>query len=254
LTAYPDDELSVEDESTRTGIRVQLSGREWLDGHSRFVQRLASDIDQLDGWGINAGIVLKFEGADLSAAGDLIAPLASEVLRGEESSAPHYAMVYMEDTADEVLPHFPAQVPVEIRFFEAGNGVIFEPLRPLKPATRYGLIVRSLPPADEQVCIAPSSEMEKLLDPARSPRLASRRQSLLTQAGLDPLDVAAMTAFTTQSAVDTAGEIASLIRAQTYAWNDDLSCEREELYHHCTRSFDALRFQDDEGVITDATP
>lgn len=254
LTAYPDDELTVEDATTRTGLKVQLTGRGWLEGHSRFVQRLSSDIDRLDGWGINAGIVLKFDGVDLSSAGDLIAPLASEVLKGLETRATHYAMVYMEDGTEEVLPHFPAQVPVEARFFEEGTGVIFEPLRPLKPATRYGLIVRTILPREGQACVAPSDQIAQLLDPMQSPRLASRRQALLDQAELDQGEVAAITAFTTQSAVDIAGEIAAFIRAQTFTWNDDLNCTREELYTHCTRSFNAMRFQDEEGVILDATP
>ena len=255
LTAYPDDALTRVDPSSRTGLRLQLSDRAWLEGQSNFVQRIASDLDQLDGWGINAGILLEFTGTSLSTLGDVIAPLPSEARNGTAMGARHFAMVYMENKEDEVLPHFPSQVPVELRFINEGKGLIFEPLKPLKPTTRYGLVLSAIEPNSSRAsCIAPSDKLDQLLDEDQFPELAPRRAKLLNRAGLSPEDVAAFTVFTTQSVVDVASEIATFIKQQPYRWNDDLACEREGADNHCTRSFNALHFQDDQGRITDATP
>ena len=47
-----------------------------------------------------------------------------------ENEVTFQAMVHMEDPSQEELPHFPAQLPVEVRFFSDGNGLIFEPYVP----------------------------------------------------------------------------------------------------------------------------
>ena len=134
-------------------------------------------------------------------------------------------MLYMENPEEANPPYFPKEVAVELRFFESGRGLIFEPLRPLKPSTRYGLILKAIPPQeDREGCIAPSDLLSSLLDIEQSPRLASRRIALLERAEIKPTEVAAMTVFTTQSATEIARKIAQNIREQSYAWRDDLVC------------------------------
>ena len=58
LTTYPDDSLTQGDAETLTGLRLSLGERAWVEGYSDFVQQIASDLDTLDGWGTNAGIVM----------------------------------------------------------------------------------------------------------------------------------------------------------------------------------------------------
>lgn len=239
LSTYPDDTFTIDDENSKTGLSLDLADRPWTEASSNFVKRLTKDISVLDGWGINAGIVLQFEDLDLSS-------LIPAIESGK-------AMLYLEDPSLEELPYYPAQVPVEARMFNQNKSLILEPLRPLKPATRYGLVFRVIPPmSDQVVCVAPSPIAQALLE--ESSVLAERRRSLLERLQIKVSEVAAISVFTTQSAPDVSVEIANQIRSQNYSWNDDLDCSQDGAYHHCTRSFNALRFQDDEGVVRDREP
>ncbi len=252
LSTYPDDQFTVPSSSTQTGLLLNLKERAWLEGSSAFVKKLAQDISSLDGWGINAGLVLQF---DQSGLDDLNSILAPSPLQDSFAESKYKATLYMEDPSQADPPYFPAEVPVEIRFFNEGKGLIFEPLKALKSATRYGLVIPAIPPSEEQeYCLAPSSIVSELLNDAERPDLAERRQNLLNLADVKAEEVAAFTVFTTQSALDQSIAIAQVIRKQDYAWNDDVECEQEGDYYHCTRSFNALSFQDESGVITDEMP
>lgn len=261
FTTYPDDHLTRDDDSTETGLRISLSERAWVGEFSAFVQRVALDLDTLDGWGINAGIVVQVSGGSLESLRDQIAPRPQD---GEQLVERAAAILYMENPEEASPPHFPAEVAVELRFFESGEGLILEPLRPLKPATRYGLILKSIPPSaldsaevaeGHARCLAPAGEaLAPLLDSDQSPRWGARRAALLERAGVSADEVAALTVFTTQSAVNQSREVAAEIRTRSYEWNDDLTCENEDSMRRCTRSFNALSFQDEQGVIRGATP
>ena len=244
LTTYPDDQFTISDEATVTGLKLNLADRPWTEGSSAFVKRLTTDISTLDGWGINAGIVLRFKGADLSSLAGQINSVISE----SNQEPLQTAVLYMEDPSQAEPPHFPAQVPVKVRFFNEGKHLVLDPLRPLKSATRYGFILPAMPPTEKQeACIAPSEVVKDLIE--GESELAQRRRQLIGLANLDADQVAALTVFTTQSALHQSIEIAQFIREQNYSWNEDLDCDIEGAYYHCTRSFDAQHFQDSEGVI-----
>ncbi len=249
LTTYPDDQWTVSDQESTTGLRLDLAGRAWSDQSSAFVQRLTEDLTQLDGWGINAGIVLKFDD-DISS---LLPDLEYEIPAGNDESSLH-VYVYMENPAQEQLPHFPAKVPVEGRLFDEGRGLILEPLRPLRPATRYGVVVTAIPPsAPNKACLAPSDQRGELFSNVSTSALNGRRLELLSTTDIKIESIAAVSVFTTQSAPAISVDIANSIATGDYRWNDDINCKVEGQYQHCTRSFNASRFQNDEGVINGVT-
>ena len=252
LSTYPDDQFTRATNDSKTGIILNLKERSWLEGSSAFVKKLAQDISSLDGWGINAGLVFQFDQSGLNELQTFIAP--SPLKEGFQEQN-YKALLYMEDPSQAEEPHFPAEVPVELRFFNEGKGLIFEPLRALKSSTRYGLVIPAIPPSDStEYCLAPSSIVTELLTDSERPELAERRQALLNLAELSHEQVAAFTVFTTQSALDESIAIAQVIRKQTYHWNDDLDCDREGDYNHCTRSFNALSFQNESRIIVGETP
>lgn len=249
LSTYPDDQFTRSSPNSLTGLILDLKERPWLEGSSAFVKKLAQDISSLDGWGINAGLVFQFNQSGLSELKDLIAP---SPLQDSFEEQDYKAMLYMEDPSQAEPPQFPDKVPVELRFFNEGKGLILEPLRALKSSTRYGLLIPAIPPNESRdYCLAPSSNVEQLLNDSARPELAERRQNLIDLAGLPAEQIAALTVFTTQSALEQSIAIAQVIRKQSYSWNDDLDCAQEGDYHHCTRSFTALHFQDDSGIIID---
>lgn len=252
LTTYPDDQFTIESDRSTTGLMLNFSDRPWTETTSAFVKKMTDDLSKIDGWGINSGIVLKFEGEPLY---DLAEEMAPSPLSDRFESLTHFAMVYMEDPSEAEPPHFPAQVPVEVRFFNEGRNAILEPLRPLKSATRYGFVLPAIKPTSARAnCLAPSTIIAELLADSSRPLLSERRRKLLELANLSADQVAALTVFTTQSALDQSIDIAQVIKSQNYAWLDDLDCETEGDYSHCTRSFNAFTFQDSDGIISDTMP
>jgi len=246
---FPDDALTVASQETRTGLKLSVTELPWVEGQSAFVKQLMGDLDQLDGWGINAGVILRFT-----------APLPT-LPSGPETGEPDSpVLLFRVDGVDEG-PLYPQRVPVEVRSIEEGQAQIFEPMLPLKPATRYALLIRQM---DEEWlgadhCLAQGEELTQLLegaaDRASQPYpLSEGLAEAIETAGVARAQVAALTIFTTQSEPMLSLEIAEHIKAQRYEWLDEPSCEAEdELYTLCTRSFMAMDFRD-EGVIREATP
>jgi len=246
---FPDDALTRASEERVTGLQLQVASLPWVEGQSDFVQRLMSDLDQLDGWGINAGVMMRFS--------EPISGLPS----GPETGAPDSAVLLVRADGQDEPPLYPRQVAVERRAIEGGKTQIFEPMRPLKPATRYALVIRQLSEGDlgEGACLAQGPDVQALLqgeadDDRHAYSLSEGLAEAIEVTGVPPSQVAAVTLFTTQSEPLLSFKIAEHIRAQPYAWHDEPTCEPDGDYLTlCTRSFMANDYRG-EGVIRGASP
>jgi hypothetical protein len=253
LSTFPDDTLTTASMETTTGIKLNLSGAAWVADQSAFVQKIITDLDTLDGWGINAGILVRFS-----------APL-SGLPSGAETAEPDSSIKLLMLDGVPDPPRFPAQVPVEVRGIDGDRGLIFEPMLPLRSSTRYGLAIREL--SVEELTIegeAPSAcldarlsgsngVMDELLSGAMFPKMKARYTQLLEGTGWSADELAVGVTFTTQSATETSLEIAEDIRTHDYAWGDPASCEEDGEYILCTRLFTAHDYRT-EGVIQSASP
>lgn len=246
---FPDDVLTRADAERPTGLTLDVSALPWVEDQSSFVQQLMTDLDQLDGWGLNAGLLLRFS-----------EPLQG-LPSGPETGAPESAVLLVRVDGEEELPLYPRQVPVERREIEGGAVQIFEPMRPLKPATRYALIIRQL---DEDHlegggCLAQGPEVQALLNgladrDSHAYSISEALAKAIDVAGVSKSQVAAATIFTTQSTPLLSFEVAAHVRTQSYAWLDEPTCALDgETYTLCTRSFLANDYRA-EGVIQDASP
>lgn len=246
---FPDDALTRSDDGAITGQKLSVGQLSWVSEESDFVQRLMSDLDQLDGWGINAGIILHFNKPILGLPS------------GPQTAEPDSPVLLVRVDGVDEAPLYPKQVAVERREIKDGLVQIFEPMRPLKPATRYALVIRQLSEAQlgQGNCLAQGAEMIALLegeaDQEQHPySISEGLAEAITSADVSRSQVAAATIFTTQSAPLISFKIAEHIRSESYTWLDEPSCALDgDFYMLCTRSFMANDYRQD-GIIQDTVP
>ena len=243
---YPDDALTRVDEQSVTGLRLNMSQLSWSEGQTAFVRKMLTQLDVLDGWGTNAGILMRFDGN--------ITHLNTEMTA--EELTPYVQLLMLDDA--EALPNYPRQVPLHIRILESGKSIIFEPLLPLKSATRYALVVKThqIQQAENELtdhCLAQSDVMRDILTADAIPRLTTAYQTAQELSGWNETEIAAATVFTTQSSHQTSFAIADYIRTQEYQWQGEAECSSYNEYRHCIRTFQAHDFRRD-GIIQDTTP
>ncbi|MCB9787957.1 MAG: hypothetical protein H6744_14830 [Deltaproteobacteria bacterium] len=236
LTTFPDDWLTRPDASTRTGVAVELSAERapWRAGLPIIGQDVMDAIATLDGFGTTAGIALRFTGP--------LGPVPS----GEEASVASDALQLLELTASGGQ-----RVPFEVERTD-DDGLILWPMIPLRPATRFAVVMsRALTDADG-ACVAPSAALRTLVqgqDLAPGPAgLGQRYVEALAAAHVEPADVSAAVVFTTQSIVEETRAIAADIRTRTYDWVTPPVCEDKPLFRDCSGTFGGNDYRTDSVV------
>jgi dienelactone hydrolase len=230
--AFPDDFFTV-DAATPTGLRVTVDSETapWTDGLDTAVAAIYRDLSELDGWGISAGIYLRFTAPP-----------------GEFPSGPQTAIdgpVALWDLGDDTAH----RVPFESQLTDGGKTVIVWPMVPLRPATRHAFVVSSDFATTGGGCIAPSPVLRSVLDgsatdPALA-RLAARYSELFDKASLFPDQVSAATVFTTQAAFDLPIAVATDIRTRAIDWNQQPKCSASSPIRVCNGSFTGLDYRSD---------
>jgi len=240
--AMPDDVWTVEDATTDTGLRVDTSAAPWRASTAPALRPLFEDLDTLDGWGVSAGIVLRFD-----------APVAA-VKGGETTTTEGPIQLW---ALPEAAPA--TRVPFEVQTLDRGATWVLWPMRPLPEATRAGVVVTRALSGAEGGCVEPSPTLEEVWSgEATAPalaRLTPRYADLFNVAGVTPDEVAGAIVFTTQSATRVSVDIADAIRQA----GPELAASAPPAI--CTPQADALRcegtltltnFRDDDGRIADA--
>jgi hypothetical protein len=240
---FPDDLFTKVDESTNSKQKNQLHLSPWYQKTTPFMKNMVEQIDQLDGWGLNAGIVIKFKGK--------LANIPTQI----NADDPLFKLIRL-DEEQEHLDLYPAQVPMLLEKAQEDQALILNPMLPLKPNTLYGLIISREWKFEDQ-CFTPSDFLSSILDQSadidQKDILFAKYQKLLNISGLKKEEVAVATVFTTQSALLDSLAVADHIKTQSYAWEDDAQCSDEGDYIKCMRSFTANDYRTD-GILKGALP
>lgn len=211
IGVYPDDHYTLPNPGARTGLRVHVEYDQNQDLLAHFPPEAGFYFDELsvlDGWGLTAGIVFRFEFA-----------LDRNAITEEQ-----IALVAFE-------PDGPRTYPVDIDVTELPDTLIVRPRIPLPPATEVAAVVLQGPISSDGTCVRPHEHLRELLSPESelppgvpahvlSPRYIAAVDAL----GIEVIDVAHMTVFTTQStALDSLAVIESAA-ATDYAFDAPPAC------------------------------
>lgn len=245
--AFPDDSFTVDDPATRTGLRLDLTA-ERIPEVAAFTDTYAeifSSLSRLDGFGLSAGIWLRFDGAlDPSSvvSGEITAsPLADQ-------AAPVALIAVTEDG--------PAPWPYEAFVTDDGATLVLEPMVPLPPRTEIRVAVTDRLRAADGRPVTSSQAMKVALagggDPRVGPRVAAAAADLVGDGGVASIDqLAGVVVFTTQSVREDGEAIAAEVAARDIAPLPGTTCEAESRWVRCEGSFDAVDYRGDGDVIPD---
>jgi len=241
LAAFPNDMLSVDDATARTGQRLKVGDPRWLGEQPAFFQSVWRQLEDLDGFGTSAGIVLRFS-APLSAP-----PSGSSTALGTApEAAPKIVLLDLSQTPATTLPF-------ETEVLDEGATLIVWPMRPLREASLHGVIVTTALTDAAGGCVSPSAPLRAVVAPAQvsSPapaltRLAPRYATLVAAAqtlAIEPGDISAATVFTTQSYSAATLKQREHLRAQTFEWKSRPKCTTGDSVVTCEGDFFATDYR-----------
>ncbi len=242
LTTFPDDYYTEVDASTVTGLRVALSPAlaPWWDDLDTLSRAFYESLNELDGWGTNAAVVLHFDGA----VGDLP--------EGERATLQSEAVMMIE-----LGPEGPRRVPFVVEL-TPDHSVLLWPMFPLRPSTRHGVVVTKALTAADMTPLASAPALEELLagesDDERLAALAPRYAELLEAAAVNADDVVAAVVFTTQSVVEESVAIAADIATREVVWAAPPACEPEGEIRRCEGTATFHSYRDEQLVLAGTTP
>jgi len=207
----PSDYFTVSDPDTGTGRRLHFVGGENIPESHFYVQHLSfalQELNTLDGWGTTGSGIVRFGGKLDPAACGAIA---------EQTTYPRQRQRLVLDGTERVLfilnidPRAGAPYGehrgVIVDAYEDGS-LIFEPLYPLDPATRYAVVLTRGLVAEGRGCVtrAPAWQ-EALSGSGADPGLnAFVREGIDAVLAADPVldedDLVLVLPFTTQTTID----------------------------------------------------
>lgn len=238
-STFPDDWYTVDDAKSLTGLRVKFDAASlpWLKNVPGSFASTYADLSTLDGWGVNAGIILRFDGA--------MGPLPS----GPTSVDADVVQLWDLDAKP------PVKVPYETEMVDDGATAILWPMRPLQPKHKHGVVVTDTASTAKGKGICRPAVLDQLLfahscDP-KVLRLAPHYQALLQAAHLAPQQVAAAVVFTTQSTTEQSVAIAKDIKARDFKWKTPPSCKAAAQFRVCSGSFSAGNYTNGRVVVGD---
>ena len=241
LETFPDDYYTVEDPTTATGLRVRMDATlaPWVPAIPGDYDQTFAQLQELDGFGTTAAIILRFSGP------------VTDVPTGEAPPSPD--RLRLVDLDAGATP-----IPFEVQPSDDDTALLLWPMVPLAAGHRHGVIATRDLLAKDGACVAPSATLKKLVggtatDP-RLTRLLPRYAELLEKTGVAPEDVSAAVVFTTQTIVTASVAAASDITARHYAWLDPPTCVDGPLWRQCDGAFLAFDYRDAAGVVVDGTP
>ncbi|MCB9759916.1 MAG: hypothetical protein H6739_08785 [Alphaproteobacteria bacterium] len=225
LLQFPDDALAVADPGSPTGLRPALEDHPWMAALPPVLAPFPAGLDERSGFGRLGAIFLRFDGK--------LGALADGDVR----------LVALDTGADH---------PFEAFVEDRGEQLRVQPLEPLRPATRYALVLSAQHVAEDGGCVAPAEGLQgALAGGGDDPWLAERYGAVAEALGVEPADLSAATVFTTHDDVAAIHAVASSLAAQTCTWAGPASCSSWRDGQRCARSFEAW---DHRGALIDPDP
>ncbi|MCO4771997.1 MAG: hypothetical protein KDA24_18340 [Deltaproteobacteria bacterium] len=211
IGVYPDDHYVLPDPNTRTGLRVHVEYDQNPELLSLFPPEWAvlfDEVSTLDGWGLTAGIMFRFEFA-----------LDPATITPEQ-----VAIVAFEDGG-------PVRYAADVQITEFANTVVARPRRPLPPMTEVAAVLLQGNISSDGSCVRQGEHLRELLSPfseltpGRNPHvLAPRYEAAMEALDIGPADVAHMTVFTTQSTPLDSLDVLADVQSRTYGLDGPMSC------------------------------
>jgi len=245
LYAFPDDAWTVADSSARTGLRPNVDPDRIaaLDDLPETYRDIFRDLSTLDGFGLTAGMMLRFD-----------TPLDAESLwSGDETADPSAPIAMMVEIGDDLVAW-----PYELSLTDEDQTVILEPMKPLPPESRGFLAVTRRVSSADGSALERSPAMEAALrgdsdDPyaARvAARVAEAAQDFVALGGVASVDeLLGVVVFTTQSVYQDSLAIAADIAARDIRPKGAIECVTEALWRRCEGQFTAVDYRGADAFI-----
>ena len=232
LYAFPDDYYRTPPTNgARAFLNITPDTAPWLDELPDLAAPSFENLNELDGYGLNAGIFLRFS-----------API-SEPPSGAEESMNSDALIFVEINAEEEL----IRVPYQARLGEDGHDLYLRPLAPLKEGSQHAVIMTDDYLSAEGGCIETAPTFSEMLKGTSEhpdlSRLSRRLETLINWSEETGKSIVAAIQFTTHTHLELLSDIADEIRSRTYAWAEPPTCAPEESWTRCEGLFEASDFR-----------
>jgi hypothetical protein len=226
FTRWPEPDILVADSTTGTGFRIEVDRDRYaptLDAAGAFESVFVRDLEDLDGFGVNAQAFVRFS-----------APFDVALLpRGDSpSAADGVGLLVLE-------PGPPRMHPFLLTTTDEGATLLLAPMVPLPEQARVALYAtRALAPAAGG-CVWPSRGYHRSIHGSD----ADVRDAVTALEALgivdDADDLVALTVFPTQTITDDSAAIAAHIAEQSYALAGPITCtpNEAEQWRECTGAF-----------------
>jgi dienelactone hydrolase len=240
---FPDGLLTRPDETSPTGLRLDLSpeAAPWVDQSPTIVRESVRAMNALSGFGTMGGVLLRFTGPVNTVPSGAEASIASEGWQ-------------IWDLGGET----PERVPFEAKVLEGGLTVVLWPLRPLRLATPHALVLTRAALADDGACIAPADTTRALLgDPTVSPpradrieRFAPAYRAVVERLALDPANISVLSVYTTHDDLLPIRAAAADVLTRPVAWGPAAGCsEPQGAFVECEASTTVLDYRTETGAV-----
>ncbi len=233
LDSLPDD-FYTNESATPTGIRVSFHDAGWLSALPESYSGIYRDVEGLDGWGLNAGIHLRFD---------------QEVTFPSDTTGQGGAIGLYALESGMATP-----IPFEVRSVSDGKSAIFFPLIPLAEGTQHALVIRADALAPEIDCIRASDTLQSLLNStANDPKLTAlntRYRDVLNALSLQPDEVGAAVVFTTQTVTAPSVAAAADVAARQMKWTNKPTCDAPaNERRRCVGTYTGYDYRDNNGTF-----
>ena len=250
LGAFPDDALTQDDPTSRTGLRLDVAPERYtlLRDLPELFRSIFRDLPLLDGFGVTAGMFLRFTGP--------LDPTTVPDVATSTTPATSVALVVEE-------PSGPKLWPIEVHLLDEGATVLAYPIYPLPPRTRAFLATTArLRAKDGRSVVAAGAMADALRGTGHdertrrvAPRMAEAARTLVKLGVAGRVsDVAGAIVFTTQSLYEDAFAIAADVRSRTLRPLRGTECRTSSDFVRCDGALDAIDYRGDDGIIAEVAP
>ena len=249
LGAFPDDALTRDDPTSRTGLRVAFDASKIpsLAKLPQNFQDVLRMLNTLDGFGLTGGVIVRFDQALDPAT----------VPSGETTADLTQPLVLAVETPDG-----PKAIPYESKLVDDNKTIILNPMVPLPARAHAFVAVTTRIKGADGRAVIPAPNMAAAIaghgsDAATTrvaPRIAADAQSPVTHGAIHaPSDLAAVIVWTTQSVHEDSLAIAADIAQRDIHAAPGTSCTAEMLWTRCEGSFSAIDYRGMGGIMPDIT-
>ncbi len=247
LYSFPDDFFTVEDPTTVTGLRVDMTEDRLseIGEQPAPLDEVFGDMNTLDGFGTTAGAYFRFT-----------RPLdADSVPSGEETALNTSPIIFgWFDSAGALQ-----RVPVETIVVRGSSSLILRPMIPLPPNTQAVAAFTDAILSDNGHPVVRSVAMDAVLNGTADPVLDAIQARVadaivaFEDAGaiLGAGEIAGITVFTTQSTWNESAAIADEIRIREHVIATNEGCAETSRWKECVLTFAAGEYRDSNGHIID---